>query len=54
MTDAATKPEQEKPRPGTPRNPFTERMIEEAVAAHPELSREKSIELLIQPPAVEA
>ena len=51
MTDA-TKPEQQKPRPGTAHNPFTELMIEEAVAAHPELSREKCIELLIKPPAV--
>ena len=43
MTDA-------KPRPGTPRNPLTQHMIDEAVAAHPDLSRKKCIELLIGPP----
>jgi hypothetical protein len=51
MTDATTK---QMPRPGTPRNPLTEQMIEEMVAAHPELSRKKCIELLIGPAAAKA
>jgi hypothetical protein len=38
-------------RPGSAQNPLTERMIEEMVAAHPELSRKKCIQLLIKPAA---
>lgn len=43
-----------KPPPGTPHNPLTERMIEDMVAAHPELPRKKCIELLIGPRAAKA
>jgi hypothetical protein len=44
-----TKPKHQ--RPGSAQNPLTERMIEEMVAAHPELSRKKCIQLLIKPAA---
>ena len=50
MTDAT----EHKPRPATPRNPLTEQMIEEMVAAYPELSRKKCVEVLIGPPAAKA